>query len=141
MDYIVKNNLQTNNCVDVKLTVFIINDTSHEPSCGNQVRTWCTATCHDNSKFNRLLQEAKNSHNDSGTYKHRFYLFLWASIVSWVGMAVVVSIADAICFDLLGLCHVAKTSSINIELYFILIYCTRFRLREKKRLWETEDVG
>lgn len=28
--------------------------------------------------------------------------FLGASIVSWVGMAVVVSIGDAICFDLLG---------------------------------------
>ncbi|XP_032671290.1 major facilitator superfamily domain-containing protein 6 [Odontomachus brunneus] len=91
--------LLTTNCVDVKISKF---DFVHIPNCGNQMRTWCSATCHNNSRFNHLMQEAKNSHYDSETYKHRFYLFLWASIVSWVGMAVVVSIADAICFDLLG---------------------------------------
>ncbi|EFN78694.1 major facilitator superfamily domain-containing protein 6 [Harpegnathos saltator] len=93
--------LLANNCVNVRIRTFTDN-IAHVPNCGNQMRTWCTVTCHDNIAFNHLLQEAKNSHNDAEIYTQRFYLFLWAAIMSWVGMAVVVSIADAICFDLLG---------------------------------------
>ncbi|XP_050457331.1 major facilitator superfamily domain-containing protein 6 isoform X1 [Cataglyphis hispanica] len=92
--------LLTNNCVDVKVHMFL-DDVTQIPVCGNQLRTKCMATCHNNSAFNHLLQEAKNSHSNTeqSTY---FYLFFWAAIISWIGMAVVVSIADAICFDLLG---------------------------------------
>lgn len=32
-----------------------------------------------------------------------FHWFLWACIVSWIGMAVVVSIGDAICINVLGI--------------------------------------
>lgn len=44
-----------------------------------------------------MLEEAEVVENST-----QFHLFLSASIISWVGMAVVVSIADAICFNLLG---------------------------------------
>lgn len=98
---IVRNNLQTKNCVDVRLRTFL-DGTAHVPVCGGQLRTWCTATCHNNSAFNHLLQEAKDSQSDMRHSTYQFYLFLWAAIISWIGMAVVVSIADAICFDLLG---------------------------------------
>lgn len=96
-----RNNLQTKNCVDVRLRTFL-DGTTHVPICGGQLRTWCTATCHNNSAFNHLLHEAKDSQSDMEHSTYQFYLFLWATIISWIGMAVVVSIADAICFDLLG---------------------------------------
>lgn len=91
--------------MNVRLRTFL-DDTAHVPVCGNQLRTWCTATCHNNSAFNHLLQEAKDSQNDMKHSTYQFHLFLWAAIISWIGMAVVVSIADAICFDLLGLYYV-----------------------------------
>lgn len=93
--------LLTKNCVNVKLRMFL-DDTVHVPVCGSQLRTWCTAVCHNNSAFNHLLQEAKDSQSDMRHSTYQFPLFLWAAIISWIGMAVVVSIADAICFDLLG---------------------------------------
>lgn len=76
---------------------------THIPVCGDHLRTKCIATCHNNSAFNHLLQEAKDSHSDTKYSTYQFHLFLWAAIISWIGMAVVVSITDAICFDLLGL--------------------------------------
>lgn len=76
---------------------------THIPICGGQLRTKCTATCHNNSAFNHLLLETKDSKTDTRQSTYQFHLFLWAAIISWIGMAVVVSIADAICFDLLGL--------------------------------------
>lgn len=93
--------LFTKNCVDVRVRTFL-DGTAHVPVCGDRLRTWCTAICHNNSAFNHLLQEAKDSRSDMKHSTYQFYLFLWAAIISWVGMAVVVSIADAICFDLLG---------------------------------------
>ncbi|XP_011686883.1 PREDICTED: major facilitator superfamily domain-containing protein 6 [Wasmannia auropunctata] len=93
--------LLTKKCVDVKLRTFL-DGTAHVPVCGGQLRAWCTATCHNNSMFNHLLREAKDSQSDTRHFTYQFHLFLWAAIVSWIGMAVVVSIADAICFDLLG---------------------------------------
>ncbi|XP_029163760.1 major facilitator superfamily domain-containing protein 6 isoform X1 [Nylanderia fulva] len=93
--------LLTNVCVDVKVNMFL-DSVTHVPVCGDNLKTRCMATCHNNSAFNHLLQEAKDSHNDAKQSTYQFHLFLWAAIISWVGMAVVVSIGDAICFDLLG---------------------------------------
>ncbi|KAL6263511.1 hypothetical protein P5V15_006301 [Pogonomyrmex californicus] len=93
--------LPTKNCVAVKLRTFF-DGTTHAPVCGGQLRTSCMATCHNNSAFNHLLQEATDSNSDTRHSSYQFYMFLWAAIISWIGMAVVVSIADAICFDLLG---------------------------------------
>jgi hypothetical protein len=33
---------------------------------------------------------------------YQFWLFLLLMVLSWIGMAVVVSIGDAICFEMLG---------------------------------------
>ncbi|XP_071557243.1 major facilitator superfamily domain-containing protein 6 [Temnothorax nylanderi] len=93
--------LHTKDCVDVRLRTFL-DGTAHVPVCGGQLRTSCTATCRNNSAFNHLLQEAKDSQSDISHSTYQFHIFLWAAIISWIGMAVVVSIADAICFDLLG---------------------------------------
>lgn len=133
--------------MNVKIHKFI-DGTVHVPNCGNQMRTWCSATCHSNSRFSRLMQEAKNSHSDSETYKHRFYLFLWASIVSWVGMAVVVSIADAICFDLLGLYYAVALEQVTLTsnyLSLLHVTCTlgyeRRKDYGKQKMWGSIGFG
>ncbi|KAL0103099.1 hypothetical protein PUN28_017440 [Cardiocondyla obscurior] len=93
--------LLTRDCVDVRLRTFI-DGTAHIPVCGGKLRTSCMATCRNNTAFNHLMQEAKDSRSDARHSTYQFHLFLWAAVISWIGMAVVVSIADAICFDLLG---------------------------------------
>jgi hypothetical protein len=104
--------------VDIRLRKFL-DGTAHVPVCGDRLRTWCTAICHNNSALNHLLQEAKDSRSDMKHSTYQLYLFLWAAIVSWVGMAVVVSIADAICFDLLGSYYaVAKITLLLRYSYF-----------------------
>ncbi|KOC63116.1 Major facilitator superfamily domain-containing protein 6 [Habropoda laboriosa] len=74
----------------------------HKPACKNYVRTFCSATCHNNPTFNQLLHEAEVSEKSKQNSTYQFHSFLWATIISWVGMAVVVSIADTICFNLFG---------------------------------------
>ncbi|XP_050600988.1 major facilitator superfamily domain-containing protein 6 [Bombus affinis] len=74
----------------------------YTPFCDNYVKTSCLATCHDNPIFNQLLHEVDVPQNSTENSTYQFHSFLWATIISWIGMAVVVSIADAICFNLLG---------------------------------------
>lgn len=75
----------------------------HKPACKNYARTSCRAACPNNPTFNQLLEEVEASKtNSTQTSMFQFHSFLWATIISWIGMAVVVSVADAICFNLLG---------------------------------------
>ncbi|XP_076246428.1 sugar baby transporter isoform X2 [Calliopsis andreniformis] len=96
--------LQINKCVYIHVLTAAFSDNNvYKPACKNYATTTCTATCPDNPKFNKLLEETEVSPKDiteNSTYQ--FHSFLWATIISWIGMAVVVSIADAICFNLLG---------------------------------------
>lgn len=118
IDYsIMRNNLQTKDCVDIRVRKFLDDFTTHVPVCGAQLRTSCTATCHNNTAFNHLLQEAKNAQSDTRHSTYQFHLFLWAAIISWIGMAVVVSIADAICFDLLGSYYTLLRTAYNNVIY------------------------
>lgn len=124
---LMQKNLQTNDCVDVKVHTFL-DGVTHVPVCGDQLKTKCMATCHNNSAFNHLLQEAKDSHSDTKQSTYQFYLFLWAAIISWIGMAVVVSIGDAICFDLLGLYsqhHINNTDFVKWFLLYHVLQVTR----------------
>nr|XP_034183921.1 major facilitator superfamily domain-containing protein 6 [Osmia lignaria]XP_034183929.1 major facilitator superfamily domain-containing protein 6 [Osmia lignaria]XP_034183937.1 major facilitator superfamily domain-containing protein 6 [Osmia lignaria]XP_034183947.1 major facilitator superfamily domain-containing protein 6 [Osmia lignaria]XP_034183956.1 major facilitator superfamily domain-containing protein 6 [Osmia lignaria]XP_034183966.1 major facilitator superfamily domain-containing pr len=83
-------------------TAMFSNDEAYKPHCANYVKTFCKTICHNNPAFNQLLEEAEVSQNSTQTSSYQFQSFLWATIISWIGMAVVVSIADAICFNLLG---------------------------------------
>lgn len=119
-----------------------VGNTAHRPTCGNQLRTSCIATCHNNTAFNHLLKEAKNNGNNS-TYQ--FHLFLWAAIISWIGMAVVVSIGDAICFDLLGLYYSIRHLYLIFN-YSILyeLYITGYERRKdygKQKMWGSIGFG
>ncbi|KAJ8737837.1 hypothetical protein PYW08_000432 [Mythimna loreyi] len=65
-------------------------------------RSSCEIHC-DNALVNELMQGASDSRNDSGTeYTSQFWWFFMLMILSWIGQAVVVTFADAICFSLLG---------------------------------------
>ncbi|XP_053994328.1 major facilitator superfamily domain-containing protein 6 [Hylaeus volcanicus] len=91
-------------CIYIKiLTATFLDNVAHKPACKNYVKTTCTATCKKNPTFNRLLKEVKDSQtNTMQNSMYQYQSFLSATIISWIGMAVVVSIADAICFNLLG---------------------------------------
>ena len=52
--------------------------------------------------MDNLLREVENSSSFSQSSTYQFHIFLWAAVTSWIGMSVVVSIGDAICFNLLG---------------------------------------
>lgn len=55
-----------------------------------------------NFQVNELMEGAAESRNDSNEYTAQFWLFFFLMILSWIGQAVVVTFADAICFGLLG---------------------------------------
>lgn len=63
----------------------------------------CTGTVNDDSVMDLLVEPAINDANVT-QYSQFWYLFA-ALALSWVGMAVIVSVGDAICFDLLGKRH------------------------------------
>lgn len=96
--------INLNKCIYIHVLRAAFSDNNvHKPACKNYTSTKCAATCPDNPTFSEIFQEAEVSQKDvpdNSTYQ--FYSFLSATIISWIGMAVVVSIADAICLNLLG---------------------------------------
>ncbi|KAJ2954534.1 hypothetical protein O0L34_g2818 [Tuta absoluta] len=74
----------------------------HYPSNSKIFHTSCEISC-NNTVVNEIIQEAHYSSNSNGTqYSSQFWVFFLFMTLSWVGMAVVVTFADAICFNLLG---------------------------------------
>ncbi|XP_053623899.1 major facilitator superfamily domain-containing protein 6 [Plodia interpunctella] len=61
----------------------------------------CKIIC-DNSVLNELLEAGSESSNGESQYTTEFWLFFAMMIISWIGQAVVVTFADAICFNVLG---------------------------------------
>lgn len=60
----------------------------------------CTGKVNDENVMNLIMEPSINDENAT-SYSQFWYLFI-ALAISWIGMAVVVSVGDAICFDLLG---------------------------------------
>ncbi|XP_076623184.1 sugar baby transporter isoform X2 [Colletes latitarsis] len=91
-------------CIYIKTLMATFTDnTIYQPFCKNHVETTCIATCKNNPIFNQLLKEVEVSQrNVTESSMYQFNSFLSATIISWIGMTVVVSIADTICFNLLG---------------------------------------
>lgn len=101
-EFSMSQDLQTGKCVDIRLrNVTFYDGITHKPICDSHMRTSCIAECYETTALKRMLQEVEG--DASLTSRYQFHMFLWAAIVSWIGMAVVVSIADAICFDFLGM--------------------------------------
>ncbi|KAF3425777.1 hypothetical protein E2986_10071 [Frieseomelitta varia] len=95
--------LHISNCIYIhSFIVKFLDNIPYKPTCENYVKTSCLITCHNNATFNQLLHDVNVAQNSAENTRYQFYSFLLATIISWIGMAVVVSIADAICFNLLG---------------------------------------
>ncbi|XP_008556141.1 major facilitator superfamily domain-containing protein 6 [Microplitis demolitor] len=98
-------NQNITSCVHVKIKNATFDDNVvHHPYCDlkdKPMYTQCVANCTDVPEMNRLFSELDGK-DISQTTNYQFHLFLWSAVVSWIGMAVVVSIADSICVDLLG---------------------------------------
>lgn len=72
------------------------------PYCYQAVDVRCNITCED-SRLAELLSDDDGSGINDVVNLYQFWLLLFFLIWSWVGMAVVGSISDAICFELLGM--------------------------------------
>lgn len=80
-----------------------IGNSEFTPECtSGSVASTCTLDC-DDQDVNLLLKDNRVSTEEAYT-TYQFWVFLALMIVGWVGQAVNVSIADAICFELLGKC-------------------------------------
>lgn len=63
------------------------------------ITTQCAITC-NNAELNALIHSGKIP-DDQVTGHFQFWAFFMCLITSWVGMAVVVTVGDAICFEML----------------------------------------
>nr|XP_029708315.1 LOW QUALITY PROTEIN: major facilitator superfamily domain-containing protein 6 [Aedes albopictus] len=70
------------------------------PANTTDFRTSCQVTC-NNSDIMEAVTETKIEDSEAKRLYQFWLLFLFL-ILSWAGMAVVVSVGDAICFDMLG---------------------------------------
>ncbi|PNF21627.1 hypothetical protein B7P43_G11266 [Cryptotermes secundus] len=73
---------------------------SHVPYCRNLTTAPCMVQCLDPAISEVFRNTAVNDVNVADLYQ--FWLFFLLMVLSWIGMAVVVSIGDAICFEMLG---------------------------------------
>ncbi|XP_036326884.1 major facilitator superfamily domain-containing protein 6-like protein A isoform X2 [Rhagoletis pomonella] len=80
------------------------NITLNCPREQSQFNTSCQIECNDKYFHSQLVQSAAIKNSDV-TGMYQFWYFFIMLIVSWIGMAVVVSIGDAICFSILGERH------------------------------------
>ncbi|CAH0715997.1 unnamed protein product, partial [Brenthis ino] len=100
-----------NNClfIDVKYIV-LENGTIVHPTCGptdyherrpHLYQPQCIINC-DDSMVNEIFKAAIEDTEEETQYNLIFWMFFISMIVSWIGQAVVVTFADAICFNILG---------------------------------------
>uniref|UniRef100_A0A2A4JYG1 Major facilitator superfamily (MFS) profile domain-containing protein n=1 Tax=Heliothis virescens TaxID=7102 RepID=A0A2A4JYG1_HELVI len=108
--------LAEDECVYMRLNHIELPDgnghvTTHYPNCESRAlyamkselfQSSCEIRC-NNAVVNELMEGASESRSDSSKeYTSQFWLFFLLMILSWIGQAVVVTFADAICFNLLG---------------------------------------
>ncbi|KAH8261380.1 hypothetical protein KR044_008072 [Drosophila immigrans] len=84
-----------------KGTVDSQNVTLYCPKQNDIFRPKCQMNCND-TYFEKMLPASQTINTRSAMAKPEFWFFFGMLIISWAGMAVVVSIGDAICFSLLG---------------------------------------
>ena len=98
------------NCFNIRIfNASFPNGDVHVSTCPDRwsFRIPCRARCPHVPVLDQMIKDISRSEEPKPrqTSTWNFQWFLWAYIVSWVGMAVVVSIGDAICFKLLGTLH------------------------------------
>lgn len=95
--------LYENHCLHFKVSNATLNGNVHYPNCpssADRISTVCDVTC-DSYVLNDYVTQPAVS--DEEVYDlYQFWAFLALMILFWIGQAIVVSVGDAICFELLG---------------------------------------
>lgn len=94
--------IDINNCIYFEIeNVSILNDV-HKPLCSSPSKKMSTV-CDVKETTSSDVASVLNSIDDKNVVDYyQFWFFLILMIISWVGQAIVVSVGDAICFELLG---------------------------------------
>ena len=77
-------------------------ETHHIPYCKHETHTYCNIHCDDSKLTELLSQTNKEESHENFVNFYQFWVYLFLAIIGWVGMAVVTSVADAVCFEILG---------------------------------------
>lgn len=135
-------NIQLKDCVDIHMRNASYNENSehHQPICDSHFRTSCILNCPKSPDMDELLSKVSDKTDQYETHTYQFHSFLWAATIAWVGMAVVVTIADAICIDLLGnifcdILNVILICKIKLDDY-LLQAMNKEKIMENKRCGE-----
>lgn len=117
-------------CLEIRVFDAIVNRDIHESVCSGSKKNFtlpCSVQCPKIPPLNELKKSMDQTKENTSKQVSHWILqwFLGASVVSWVGMAVVVSIGDALCFDLLGddasanLLHYLSSCNFNLNILFV----------------------
>lgn len=75
-------------------------------SCApKQVLNHCHINCPDLSTANSAMVDIDSKEDEEDAFTRRFWLYAFFTILGWIAMAVVTSVADALCFQTLGKCY------------------------------------
>ncbi|XP_021930441.1 major facilitator superfamily domain-containing protein 6-A isoform X2 [Zootermopsis nevadensis] len=91
---------ETGSCLHFRVHRAFIGSSFHVPYCRNLTTTPCRVQCRDPAVNEVFREPAVNDVNVADFYQ--FWLFFLLMVFSWVSMAVVVCVGDAICFEMLG---------------------------------------
>lgn len=98
--------VQVDSCLFLRVSEAVFPDGLHVPYCNSIISAKCKISC-DNEEVSEAISEIQQEDSgNSGSWtpseSYQFWLFSALLLISWVGMAVTVSIGDAICFEMLG---------------------------------------
>ena len=96
--------LQDGKCAFIRMTGVQFGNSSewHVPYCNSLSRAECHISC-PSRVITELVTSAKVDGSEV-THLYQFWVLFLFLALCYIGMAVVVSLSDAICFGLLGLC-------------------------------------
>lgn len=96
--------IDINRCIYFEIENASIGHNFYKLLCGSRsekITSVCDIKSTSSSDLESVLKSNSISDGDIVDY-YQFWLFLILMIISWVGQAVVVSVGDAICFELLS---------------------------------------
>ncbi|XP_069691840.1 major facilitator superfamily domain-containing protein 6-like isoform X2 [Periplaneta americana] len=95
-----KSTLRFDPCLHFRIKEVFVDHSEHIPYCKNLTTSQCSIQCNDHAITEVLRKPSVTDSNVADFYQ--FWLFFLLMVLSWISMAVVVSIGDAICFEMLG---------------------------------------
>lgn len=93
-------------------------------------------------KVNKALNKISSDDNKTDMGSYQIWMFFLFMVLNWIGMAVVVSIADAICFEKLGEMIVFVEAHVIID-FVIIFFCLGDKANDygRQRLWGSAGWG